>query len=254
MNKNRPYFSVLMPTYNRGHLISKAIKSVLQQTFGDLELVISNGGSTDNTKEIVAGFNDSRIRYIESEKRLSIGDNYQNALAHATGEYVSFLSDDDVFVPVTLARVKRVIDDYNAQTVAFHVSQYVHDGDYEHQIYTPANSLEIPLFTGQVSGFKSQEALRLLFSNFGFGGKTQHENFIVSYLANAVYHHTIFERLRARKKHLFATTPADMYLAGAVLSVVDTYFCLSEPLHVWSRWGGKSSASPPRQADKFRQQ
>ncbi len=109
MLPNKPLFSVLMPTYNRAHLLPLAIKSVLRQSFEDFEIIVSNGGSTDDTKDVVAGFNAPRIRYVESETRLKIGDNYQNALAHATGEYLTFLSDDDAFAPVMLERVKRVI-------------------------------------------------------------------------------------------------------------------------------------------------
>ena len=91
MNLKKPFFSVLMPTYNRAHLLPLAIKSVLNQTFEDFELIISNGGSTDNTSDLINTFTDSRIRYVESKERLSIGDNYQNTLDNADGEYITFL-------------------------------------------------------------------------------------------------------------------------------------------------------------------
>ena len=51
-----PYFSVILPTYNRAHLLPKAIQSVVDQTFGDWELIIVDDGSTDDTKAVVENF------------------------------------------------------------------------------------------------------------------------------------------------------------------------------------------------------
>ena len=109
----KPFFSVILPTYNRADFLPLAIQSVLQQTFGDFELVISNGGSTDNTKAAVAEFKDERIRYVETLQRLDMSENYDHALNHANGEYIIFFSDDDAFLPTTLEKIKKVINEYN---------------------------------------------------------------------------------------------------------------------------------------------
>lgn len=252
MSAQTPFFSVIMPTYNRAHLLSSAVKSVLQQTFGDLELIISNGGSTDNTREVVKSFDDPRIRYFESSERLSIGDNYQNGLAHARGEFISFLSDDDAFVPTAFERVKRVLEEHQPEILTFRVSHYFHEADHGREMLISANSLEVPIFSSKVRKFSRNEALGLLYSDLGLGDGNQHPDFIVPYLANAVYRHDIFERVKKKKSHLFDTTPADMYLAAAVFFVINSYFCLNEPLHVWSSWSGNASASPSKQADNLR--
>lgn len=60
--------SVVLPTYNRSRCLYRSISSVLNQTFSDIELIIVDDGSTDNTKEIVEGINDPRIRYIYQER------------------------------------------------------------------------------------------------------------------------------------------------------------------------------------------
>ena len=59
-----PYFSVVIPTYNRAHSIHKAIDSVLNQSFQDFEIIIVDDSSTDHTKEVVAEIDDNRIHYI----------------------------------------------------------------------------------------------------------------------------------------------------------------------------------------------
>ena len=61
-----PLVSVILPTYNRGHSIAQAAKSVLEQSYSNLELIICDDGSTDDTREVVSELNDSRIRYLES--------------------------------------------------------------------------------------------------------------------------------------------------------------------------------------------
>jgi glycosyltransferase involved in cell wall biosynthesis len=253
MTKQKPYFSIVMPTYNRARLLSLAVKSVLQQSFEDFEIVISNGGSTDNTKDVVNGFDDSRIRYIEAKEKLSIGDNYQNALNHATGEYITFLSDDDAFVPVMLERVKRVIETEKAEVVAFRVCSYYHNGDIAFNRKVAPNTLAISQFTGEVTKFDTAQAAKLLYSLYGLNNLEYDDRFIISFLANAVYHHSIFSRVRAIKSQPFAATPADLYLAAAVFFVTDWYYCLDEPLHVWSNWADNATASAHKKGDKLRE-
>ena len=92
------FFSIVMPTYNRAALISRAIKSVLAQTYTDWELVIVDDGSTDNTKEVVLAFNDNRIKYIfQNNAERSVARN--NAIANSTGTYICFLDSDDYYLP-----------------------------------------------------------------------------------------------------------------------------------------------------------
>ena len=92
-----PYFSVILPTYNRAHLLSKAIDSVLTQSFTDWELVIVDDGSTDATKELVAAYSDERIRYIyqENQERSAARN---NGINQARGAYICFLDSDDYFL------------------------------------------------------------------------------------------------------------------------------------------------------------
>jgi glycosyltransferase involved in cell wall biosynthesis len=93
-----PFFSIVIPTYNRAHLISKAIESVIAQTYSDWELIIVDDGSTDNTKELVDNYcnKDNRIRYIYQENaERSVARN--NGIDHAKGEFICFLDSDDYY-------------------------------------------------------------------------------------------------------------------------------------------------------------
>ncbi len=253
MSHRSPYFSVIMPTYNRAQFLPLAIQSVLDQSFSDFELIISNGGSTDNTKDVVAGFNDPRIRYLESQEKLSIGDNYQTAFDHAGGEFITFLGDDDAFVPTMFEQVGRIINERQAEIVSFKYCHYYHDEYVEtDKSQIPANSLFVPEHTNDLEEFDTKRAIELLFNIHGLNQTSWNRKFSFPVLANAVYHHKIFSRIKQKNKHLFALTPADMYLAAAVFYVTETYYCLDKPLLVWSRWSGNSTASPQKKGKGLR--
>lgn len=93
-----PFFSIIIPTYNRGHILPKTIQSALNQEFEDWELIVVDDGSTDNTKEIIESFsqNDLRIRYIyQSNQERSAARN--NGIKNSNGKYICFLDSDDEY-------------------------------------------------------------------------------------------------------------------------------------------------------------
>ncbi len=93
-----PQISVIIPTWNRAGLLAEAIQSVLQQTFDDFELIIIDDGSTDNTAEVVRGFADPRIVYHYQDKQ-ERSTTRNRGVALSSGEFVTFLDDDDWFLP-----------------------------------------------------------------------------------------------------------------------------------------------------------
>lgn len=92
--------SVIMLTYNREHLVGRAIESILNQSFRDFEFIIVNNGSTDNSGAICDGFaaKDTRIRVIHRD-RGNIGSGRNVGLDMSKGEYITFIDDDDYAEP-----------------------------------------------------------------------------------------------------------------------------------------------------------
>jgi glycosyltransferase involved in cell wall biosynthesis len=104
-----PKVSVITPTYNRADMLGQAIQSVLDQDFTDWELIIVDDGSRDNTREVVAGFADPRIRYIYQEnKGLPAARN--TGIRNAQGQYIAFLDSDDLFLSHKLAEEVAILD------------------------------------------------------------------------------------------------------------------------------------------------
>lgn len=91
----RPDFTIMIPTYNRSSFLKMAIASVLQQKGISFELLVSDNCSPDDTREVVLGFKDKRIKYIRNKKNLGYKDNAIQCFAKATGNYIFMLSDDD---------------------------------------------------------------------------------------------------------------------------------------------------------------
>jgi len=93
----RPFFSIVVPTYNRATELKFALYSLLRQTFSDFEVVVSDNCSSDNTKEIVKSFRDKRIRYFKSRKNVSFLLNVKKSVQYAKGMFI-FLHGDDDFI------------------------------------------------------------------------------------------------------------------------------------------------------------
>jgi glycosyltransferase involved in cell wall biosynthesis len=97
-----PKVSVVIPTYNRAESLPKAVASVLRQTFQDFEIVVVDDASTDDTDEVVRSFSDERIRYIRHETNKREAETRNTGVQNSKGEYISFIDDDDEWLPEKL--------------------------------------------------------------------------------------------------------------------------------------------------------
>jgi glycosyltransferase involved in cell wall biosynthesis len=109
MEVKQPLVSIITITRNRGNLIHRAIESILQQTYTNFEHIVVDGASTDNTKDIVTSYNDSRIKYIELPENFSIPKTINIGFANSQGEYITFLDDDDEYLPIKIEKQLNLI-------------------------------------------------------------------------------------------------------------------------------------------------
>lgn len=100
-----PFFSVIIPAYNRAHSILKAVDSVLIQSFQDFEIIIIDDASIDNTKEVVSLIEDSRVHYILNPTNQERCISRNIGISKAKGKYICFLDSDDYHLPEHLEKL-----------------------------------------------------------------------------------------------------------------------------------------------------
>ena len=104
-----PLVSIVIPTYNRADLISKAIQSVIDQTYKNWELIVVDNYSDDNTKEVIEAFNDDRILMLFAPRTGSVAASRNLGVAHSNGEWIAFLDSDDWWLPEKLKHVSKAM-------------------------------------------------------------------------------------------------------------------------------------------------
>lgn len=107
-----PFFSIVIPLYNKANYIESTLNSVLNQTFTDYEIIIINDGSTDNGEIKVLGFNDSRIHlYNQKNQGASVARNL--GIEKANSDYIAFLDADDLWMANHLETLKTLIQNFS---------------------------------------------------------------------------------------------------------------------------------------------
>ncbi len=94
-----------IPTYNRSHLLLRAVRSALAQSYQPIEIVISDDASTDNTALRIKELDDPRIKFLQSRTNAGIAGNSNKCLEHASGDLLLMLNDDDELEPMAIERL-----------------------------------------------------------------------------------------------------------------------------------------------------
>ena len=122
-----PFVSVIIPTYNRAHTVSETIDSVLQQTYPNVEVIVIDDGSKDNTQEILRGYG-TRIRNIRQDNAGQMVAR-NRGIREARGEIISFLDSDDLWLPHCLERHVRLLRKAPAEVPCSLANGWLHFSD-----------------------------------------------------------------------------------------------------------------------------
>lgn len=139
-----PFFSIILPSYNRASFIKKSLLSVQNQVFEDWELIFVDDGSTDETAKIVANFKEKRFRYFyQQNQERSIARN--NGIEKASGKYICFLDSDDEYLPNHLEILHQNILEKNEPTAFFYTGIYKSENQNRTKIPLPKKVLKNPI-------------------------------------------------------------------------------------------------------------
>ena len=128
--------SIIIPVYNTEIFLDKCIKSVIGQTYNNIEIIIVNDGSTDNSIKIIKKYanNDKRIMLINQSNQ-GVSKARNEGIKKAKGKYILFVDGDDYIEPNAVELSLQRIKEYNVDVIKFNVNIYDKDGNVEHENY-----------------------------------------------------------------------------------------------------------------------
>jgi glycosyltransferase involved in cell wall biosynthesis len=157
-----PYFSIIIPVFNKEMFVAKTIKSVLSQTFSDFEIIIINDGSTDESEAEILAIKDERINYF-SKKNEGVAAARNYGIAKASADYICFLDADDFWYSIFLETMNHYIQklpDENVFASAIKIEtsrkifraqySFTKNGDFEIVNFFEASQKEAVLWTSAV--------------------------------------------------------------------------------------------------------
>lgn len=155
-----PLFSVVIPTFNRSDLFPYAVKSILNQSLQDFEVILSDNCSGDDTASVAKTIDDPRFKYVSTPRHCTIADAWEFARSRAKGKLIIMLSDDDALVNSALERFAGEAENYDADFLFSSVAEY-------RDISFPGpdkNSVSCPGFSGTSRVVSVDEFVRPLYS------------------------------------------------------------------------------------------
>lgn len=219
---NETKFNVIIPTRERADVLVHCLHTVVAQDYENLEIIVSDNHSNDNTRDVVESFSDKRIRYINTGRRLSMSHNWEFALNHVETGWVTYLGDDDGLYPNALRVLNHLIIRHNVDAVS---SRY---GTFQWPNHFPDSMdghMRIPL-SGSATICKSTEMLKKALSG--------HIHY--SRLPN-LYHGSaasldLINRARDSNSRFFCSINPDVYSAVALSSVSEKFLSNSRPIAI----------------------
>lgn len=214
-------FSVIVPTRERADTLVHCLRTIVAQEYQDLDIIVSDNFSQDGTKDVVASFPDSRIKYINTGKRVSMSHNWEFALNHVKEGWVMFLGDDDGLYPWALRTLNRLIQEYKVEALRSACGSFIWPGHFEEW---PRGGLSMPL-TDSVKLKRSKDELKLVFS----GGESAGLPWL--YLGGAASIQAI-NRARNADGRFFCSQTPDVYSAVALSCVTEKYLFVETPIAI----------------------
>lgn len=216
-----PKVSIIIPTRNRGYLLKNAIKSALDQDYEDIEVIVSDNSSTDNTKTIFDSFINKKLRYVRSDEILSMPDSWEYALNQSNGEYITCLPDDDVYIfPDIIKRSLEALSVNELDVAVWNICSYFAPDWLNRK---RQNLIVIKNSTFRNHIIPSSVGLKALFD--------MKQGFPVPKFLNSLCHRDIIENAKRNRGRLFLPTCPDFTAAVAILNQIDKYLFIDWPYY-----------------------
>lgn len=159
---HEPLVSYCLATYKREVLLKKTLDSILSQSEKNLEIVVSDNDPVGSAHAVVSACGDSRVKYRKNEQNLGMVKNFNNALKHASGEYIVFITDDDPIVSDHLATLVQLQRDHPGYSAYFGVGTVCATDQRLARLYNiPVGIRPVPT-SGMVKTYSGEEFVQTL--------------------------------------------------------------------------------------------
>ena len=220
-----PFFSIVMPTRNRASLLKSSLKTAVDQSFDDYEVVVCDNNSKDDTREVVEAFmsQSSRIRYVNPERDLSMCDNWDFALKHARGRFIIYLSDDDGLLLDCLSYAHNLISKFDLKLLVWPFAFYQHPDIPDPRLTA---SLSCDFMTGKLFEVASDAVIQGLCE---FQPLIER---IIPRMLNCAVDRSLVEQAASATNRFFVPPMPDYSTACQLLSVTESYHFIDLPLFI----------------------
>jgi glycosyltransferase involved in cell wall biosynthesis len=129
MRYNQPLVSICLPTYNAVKTVMSTLQSILNQTYHNLEILVVDNASTDNTSSLLGQVNDPRLVIHKNERNIGAEANFSRCIELASGEYIAIFHADDLYLPNMVEKQVRAFQDDPAAGAVFTMASLINDRD-----------------------------------------------------------------------------------------------------------------------------
>ncbi len=232
MQEESIHFSIVIPTRERCDTLKSTLKTCVQQNYEKLEIIVSDNCSQDQTYDVVKSFGDARIRYFNTEKRMSMSHNWEFALRYVTGDYVMFLGDDDALLPDALEKLNTILSQTKAKAINWAPVFYDWPSS---PILQRKNKLRVPLGRGLTTRSSKEYLDRVL---------SYQTSYIELPILYGFFVRTdIVNEIKSRAGVFFRSRIPDVYSGIAIAFSIDTYLHSSRPYALYGTSGHSTGSS-----------
>lgn len=210
--RNEPLISILIPTRERLATLRFSLRTALDQTTDRIEVLVADNASADGTHDFVASIQDHRLRYVTSGSRVSMSDNWENALRHARGRYLMIIGDDDAVIPGAIDRLIYDLNKNPYEVLVWPKHVYVWPG--------PKSDAYVEKLAPQSSPRRidiGRLASRVLVRG-GWG------HYALPSIYHSLVHRRIPDEIRRRHGRVYHSTQPDIFMEICVPALADDAF------------------------------
>lgn len=218
---SKPKITVIIPTRERCDVLESSLRTAVSQDYENLEIIVSDNFSNDDTANVVRRANDRRIRYLNTGKRLSMSHNWEFALSRVDDGWVTFMGDDDGLMPDAISSVADIIQTTQAKAIRSNFCTY----DWPSASDSKHGQLIVPL----TKGLEMRKTDRWLAKVMH--GHAKYNQLPMIYNGGFI-HASVLRKIRAKVGAFFQSTNPDVFSAIAIARSIESYAYTGTPLAI----------------------